>query len=97
MKTVSNCDVSVPFAIPSSNIKIGISGRELGKGKWKMLWWGTVDQFEARVHCNCWFLTILGEDGGFRESRYVNSVPLRLEDLIHIIGLTAAIEEGCEI
>ena len=29
MKTVSNCDVSVPFAIPSSNIKIGISGREL--------------------------------------------------------------------
>ena len=92
MKTVSNCDVSVPFAIPSSNIKIGISGRELGKGKWKMLWWGTVDQFEARV-------TVGSSRDSERmgESRYVNLVPLRLEDLIHIIGLTAAIEEGCEI
>ena len=94
MKTVSNCDVSVPFAIPSSNIKIGISGRELGKGKWKMLWWGTVEQFEARATV-CSSRYRYSERMG--ESRYVNLVPLRLEDLIHIIGLTAAIEEGCEI
>ena len=92
MKTASNCDVSVPFAIPSSNIKIGISGRERGKCKWKMLWWGTVDQFEARA-------TVGSSRDSERmgESRYVNLVPLRLEDLIHIIGLIAAIEEGCEI
>ena len=57
-----------------------------------MLWWDTVDQFEARVTVGS---SRYSERMG--ESRYVNLVPLRLEDLIHIIGLTAAIEEGCEI